>query len=283
MTLPSPRLALQLKAVPPGRGARWVIDAFRIFGRRPLAFTTLFMLFLFVALVSSLVPLIGGVAQMMALPLLSLGFMIATQSALLDGPVHPGQFIEPLRTDPKRRRALLVLCAVYGVAAVVILLLCDVVSDGALARLQTMMARGDTPQADFDALFAEPGLSAAVIVGVLLGTLLAVPFWHAPALVHWGSQSVGQALFSSTLALWRSKGAFLVYALTWFAIIVAFGVVSALLFGLLGMRQLAPVLALPAGLMFSTVFYISLLFTFSDSFGGRTPTPAEPAPERDAV
>jgi hypothetical protein len=34
------------------------------------------------------VPLLGGVLQMMLLPLLSLGFMIASQSALLDGPVR---------------------------------------------------------------------------------------------------------------------------------------------------------------------------------------------------
>jgi hypothetical protein len=38
-----------------------------------------------------------------------------------------------------------------------------------------------------------------------------VPFWHAPGLVHWGSQGVGQALFSSTLAVWRCRGAFVVY------------------------------------------------------------------------
>jgi hypothetical protein len=46
------------------------------------------------------VPLLGGLVQMMSLPLLSLGFMVAAQVALLDGKVHPRQFIEPLQTDP---------------------------------------------------------------------------------------------------------------------------------------------------------------------------------------
>jgi hypothetical protein len=94
-----------------------------------------------------------------------------------------------------------------------------------------------------------------------------VPFWHAPALVHWGAQGVGQALFSSTLAVWRSRGAFLVYMIVWFLLVMGVGVLSALLFGLLGMRELGSLVAMPAGLFFSTLFYVSLIFTFNDSFG----------------
>ena len=37
--------------------------------------------------------------------MLSLGFMVATQSALRGGPVTPGQFVEPLLGDPQRARA----------------------------------------------------------------------------------------------------------------------------------------------------------------------------------
>ena len=261
-------MPLLLKKVDPARGARWVRDAFALFARRPLAFTMLFVVFLFAALVMSLVPVIGGVLQMMSLPLLSLGFMIAGQSALLDGAVKPAQFVEPLRGDPGRRRALLVLCALYGVLAVALLVACDLLSDGAMERLQVLMSSPDTPQAEVAALLAEPGLQSAVILGLVGGAVLSVPFWHAPALVHWGAQGVGQALFSSTLAVWRCKGAFTVYSLTWAAVIAVFGIVTALVFGFLGLGNVGTLLALPAGLMFSTVFYVSLLFTFNDSFGG---------------
>lgn len=261
-------MPLLLKKVAPARGARWVRDAFALFARRPLAFTMMFVVFLFAALVVAIVPLVGGVLQMMSLPLLSLGFMIASQSALLDGAVKPGQFIEPLRGDPARRRALLVLCALYGVLAVALLIVCDELSAGAMQRLQALMSAGNAPPAEVEALLAEPGLQSAVILGLVGGTLLSIPFWHAPALVHWGAQGVAQALFSSTLAMWRSKGAFLVYGLTWAAVIAVFGLVTALVFGFLGMGQVGTLLALPAGLMFSTVFYVSLLFTFNDSFGG---------------
>ena len=260
-------MTLLLKSVPASRGPRWIADALRLFARRPLAFTMMFAAFMFAALLSSLLPYVGGVLQMMALPLLSLGFMVASQSALLNGPVHPSQFIEPLQPDPVRRRALLTLCVIYGVSAVAILLLCDTLSDNAMGRLMTLSAKGESAQPEIDAVLAEPGLAMVTLLLVTLGTLLSVPFWHAPALVHWGGQSVGQALFSSTLAVWRSKGAFFTYALAWTGLVFGFAVLASLLFGLLGLRQLASLAAVPAGLLFSTVFYVSLLFTFNDSFG----------------
>ena len=52
--------------------------------------------------------------QMATLPLLSLGFMVAGQSALLGGGVHPGQFFEPLRGSPQKRRALITLRQLLG-------------------------------------------------------------------------------------------------------------------------------------------------------------------------
>ncbi|WP_346728217.1 BPSS1780 family membrane protein [Rubrivivax gelatinosus] len=266
--IPTDPMPLQLKKVEPARGARWLGDAFALFARRPLAFTAMFAVFLFAALAVSLLPLVGGVLQMMSLPLLSLGFMVASQSALFGGPVTPAQFIEPLRADPARRRSLLLLCLIYGLAAIAILVICDWVSGGAMQRLQELMAQGTVDQAELDALMAEPGVTAAAMLALVLGSLLSVPFWHAPALVHWGRQSVAQSLFSSTLAVWRCKGAFFVYGLAWFVVATVFGIAAALVFSVLGAHSAASMLALPAGLLFSTVFYVSLLFTFNDSFGG---------------
>jgi hypothetical protein len=267
-------MALSLKSVEASRGPRWIGDAFRLYAKRPLGFTALFAVFLFAAMLASLVPLLGGLAQMMSLPLLSLGFMVAGQSALLDGPVHPRQFIEALRTSPERRIALLKLCVLYGVLALLILLLADAVSNNAWDRLQKLMAKGEGAQPEIDALLAEPGVGVGTLLAIVLGSLLSIPFWHAAALVHWGGQGVRQSLFSSTLAVWRSKGAFLAYALAWAGVLLAFGVITAVVFVLLGAPQMAGMLGVPAGLIFSTVFYISVLFTFTDSFGGSpSPTP----------
>jgi hypothetical protein len=92
--------------------------------------------------------------------------------------------------------------------------------------------------------------------------------------VHWDGQSVAQSLFSSTVGCWRNKGAFAVFGLTWVAVILAFGVLLNTVFALLlDSPQLVPMAALPAGLLFSTVFYASLYFTFADCFGEPAATP----------
>jgi hypothetical protein len=68
--------------------------------------------------------------------------------------------------------------------------------------------------------------------------LLSVPYWHAPALVHWGGQGVAQALFSSTLAL-AQQGAFAFNMLLWGALMGVASAVS-LVFALIGLASSRP-------------------------------------------
>ena len=268
-------MALLLNPVPASQGPRWIAASFKLFAKRPLGFTSLFAMYLFAAMLVAQLPVLGAVLQMTSLPLLSLGIMVAGQSALLDGPVHPRQFVEALRGDAVKRRSLLTLCGLYGLLAIAVLLLADGVSGHAWERLQRLLAK-EGAQAEIDTLLSEPGVGAGALLAVVLGSLLAVPFWHAPALVHWGGQGVRQALFSSTLAVLRSKAAFFTYMMAWVGVLLLFGLVTAVVFGLLGTPQLTGLIGIPAGLVFSTVFYISVLFTFNDSFG-TTPalTPAQ--------
>ncbi len=278
-------MPLLLKPVEASRGTRWIGDAFRLFGRKPLAFTALFAVFVFIVTLSSVVPMLGMAVQFMAMPLVSLGFMVAGQSALLDGPVHPRQYLEPLRGDPLRRRALIKLSFLYGMLALCILLVADAASDSAFGRMQALMAQGagtasgTTPGTAQLPLQPPPGLGTAVFLMLGLGTLLSVPFWHAAPLVHWGGQGVKQALFSSTVAVWRSKGAFAVYIAAWVGLSFLVGTAALILIALLGAPQLVSLLLVPVMMSFSAVFYLSVLFTFNDSFGGAPSRAAdEPAP-----
>jgi len=262
-------MALHLHTVAARQGLAWLKTAFAVFVRRPLGLTVMFVVFLFGSLLLLAVPVLGTVVVMMALPMLSLGFMVATRSVLGGGPAHPGQFVEPLRGDERTRRGLLQLCVIYGLITVMIIAAADAVDGGRFERLQVLLAtpeRSGVENAELEALFADPRLSWGMAVRFGFAALLAVPFWHAPALVLWGAQGVGQALFSSTLAVWRNRGAMLVYLAGWAALIAAFAIAVGLLFGLLGARQLVGLVALPAMLMFTCVFYVSLYFTFTASF-----------------
>lgn len=262
-------MALSIRQAAPAAGVQWMRDAFRLFMRRPLPFAGMFVSFLLLALLATLVPLVGGIVMLMALPLLTLGFMLASRAALDDLPVHPGLFIEPLRGEASTRRALLTLCMTYALATVLIMGLSEWIDGGSFERLQQLMAKGDEGRAEMEAILADPNFTWGLVTRFGLAGLLSVPFWHAPALVYWQRQGVGQALFSSTLALWRCKGAFLMYSLAWVAVIAVFGAVAGLVFSLFNARQLAGLIAMPAGLMFSTVFYVSLLYTYEGCFDTR--------------
>ena len=101
--------------------------------------------------------------------------------------------------------------------------------------------------------------------------LLSVPFWHAPALVFWGGQGLMQALFSSTLAIWRARSAFTLYTLGWSALVMAASIIVTLLVVLTGSRQWLGWVSMPMGLALSAAFYVSLWFSFADCFGRDDP------------
>jgi hypothetical protein len=268
-------MALSLKTPSAGRGALWVREGFRLFGRKPLAFSGMFAAFLFVALVVAFLPFVGPLLQMALLPLLSLGFMVASLAALKGEPVQPGQFFEPFQADPARTRALIGLCVAYGLAAIGLLLLCNWISDGKLEQLQALWAAGEERREERDALAADRDVFVGTVVGILGVPLLSIPFWHAPALIYWGGQGVAQALFSSTLAVWRCRGAFLVYAVAGGALAIGALMVVSLAAGLIGAPSLVAVLAVPVALSMTSVFYLSVLFSFNDSFGGKAVPPMD--------
>ncbi len=260
---------MKLLTVPASRGVLWVRSGFRVFFAKPMAFSALFAAFLFGALLLLLVPVVGALLMLAALPLVSQAFMLATKGALAGHTPMVGVFVEPLRARRPQAIVMLKIGLLYATASLFIMWLSDWVDGGTFNALQEAMSTQTADTERLDALLADPRLSAGMLLRLSLASCLAVPFWHAPALVHWESQGPAQALFSSTIACWRNKGAFVVYALTWAVLIVLFGVLVNSVFILLGAPKLVPIAAMAGGLMFSTVFYASLYFTFSDCFEQR--------------
>jgi len=257
---------MKLQLLPARQGALWVRRGFAVFFTHPLAFAALFTGFLFFGLVSMLVPLVGPILLLASLPLVSLGFMLATQRALQGQHPGPGVFIAPLRVDRARSIAQLRLGMAYAVASVFIIWLSDVADGGKFDALQQAMAGGKEDASAIAALLADTQLQFGLLLRFGLASLLSLPFWHAPALVHWDGQGVSKALFFSTIAIWRNRGAFLVYGLAWAGAILLFGALANVFAAVTQQAQLVALAALPAGLLFSTVFYASLYFTFVDCF-----------------
>lgn len=258
---------MRLQTVPARQGAVWVRQGFRVFFRQPLAFAGLFATFLFAAFVCALLPLIGTFVAVALLPLVTAGFMIATRTALGGAYPTPRVFVEPLRGPRERTVAMIQLGLGYAFATLVIMWLSDLLDGGTLEDLMEALQAGQsTPETAAKTMAGDPRIEIGLLLRFALAGLLSIPFWHAPALVHWDGHGWAKALFSSTLACWRNKGAFAVYSLVWFGAIMLIGIASNLLFALLGLAQAMAVALVPISLMLSTIFYASLFFTFADCF-----------------
>lgn len=269
---------MRLQLVPPRNGALWVRQGFAAFVKQPVGFAGLFATFLFTVFAFTIVPVIGPLLLLALLPLGSLGFMIATRY-VLDGKFPlPRAFIAPLRTGRSERLALIKLGLLYAASTWAILALSDWIDGGALDALMEAQASSAASPDVIAGKLADPRLELGVLLRFALLGLLSVPFWHAPALVHWDGQSAAKALFFSTVACWRNKGAFIVYSLSWLGVFALFALVANLLFAVAGRAQLVPFIAMPASLLFSTVFYASLYFTFADCFAPNHASPARQEP-----
>lgn len=257
---------MRLQLVTARQGIVWVRRGFQVFARQPLGFSMLFAAFVFAMAVLSLLPLVGPFLLLALLPLVSLWFMIATRAALAGGFATPAALVQPLRAEPARARGLIQLGLIYAAASVSIMWLADVIDGGTLDQLMERLSDSKSSAEDVAELLSDGRLQAGLVVRAALAAVLSVPFWHAPALVHWDGQRCAQALFSSSVAVWRNRGAFTWFAIAWTALALGFALLANVVFLLLGAPQLITLAALPVSLIFSTVFYASLYFTFADSF-----------------
>ncbi len=258
-------MQLHLQQVPAGNGRLWIRHGFKIFRRQPLAFSGLLGLALFVSMLVGALPFVGPMLGLMGIPVFSLGFMLATHLALQRKRPGVEVFITPFKLTRERRRHQLVLCTGFALAMLLILLLADQI-DGEVTRELMELMKKDANSDAIATIAADPRLVWGFATRAIGMTLLSVPYWHAPALVHWGGQSAAQALFSSTLALWRNKGAFALNGLLWAGLAFACSGVISIVFGLLGLLQLAPLASIACFLVLMSVFYASLYFSFVDCF-----------------
>lgn len=256
---------MRLQRVEPREGGAWVRRGAQVFLRQPLGFAALFAACLFAFVVLRSLPLVGSLLLLMVAPVGSLVFMIASRLVSEGSSPMPGAFTGIARAGRPRQAALAKLGLAYLAAALCVYLISAAVDGGAFGDLVDSMRDGKASQEDTLARMGNGRMQFAVIFWLTMVSLLAVPFWHAPALVFWGEQSWARALFFSTVAIWRNRGAFTVFGLVWAALSFAFVVVSGIGVALLG-PQFYAFVGTPLMLALATVFYASLWFSYAGCF-----------------
>lgn len=263
-------MGLRLKKVSFTQGQAWLRAGLRTFVRHPMGFVALFTGYLLLSLLLGVVPLVGPVLAASSIPLLSLVFMIATREVQQGRPVRPALLFAWWQDGPLQRRRVLMLCLGYGLLVTLVVVAAFQEGGDALAAALKPLGTASGNTQDLMSVISHPAVNRLVNWITLGVALVSVPWWHALALVRWGGQSPAQALFSSTLALWRTRGALLVYGLSWLGFTLLGSLAASLLsllLSLVGGAALALVPGLMMMLALSSAFYISLWFMFEDSFG----------------
>ncbi len=272
-------MMLHLQTVPARNGLIWVRHGLKVVQRQPFALIGLFSLTMLVWTLLSLT-VVGSLVTVASVPLVCLGFMLASHQVLQSHTPTVSVFTQPLQLTPERRKAQLLLGLLSVVLSVVISQISIWVAGGAMDQLADMAKSGTQPDpVAVVAVMTDPRMVQATMTFFGLLTLVSIPLWHAPALIHWGGQGVIQSLFSSTLGVWRNKGAFFVSGLAWTLLTFACSMVVSLVAALLGSPVLATLLQVPVFFVLFTAFLCSLYFTFIDCFmfGAPKDLPVPPA------
>jgi hypothetical protein len=261
-------MGLKLNDVPASAGMRWVGQALADFLRQPLGYSLLFIVFFIVLLLVGLVPALGAGFLLVAMPLLSLAYMMAAHGAAQGQAPQASVFLAPWRSPaPDRRRPLLALLLLHAALTSGAVWLGQALSDGGLGEwFAAAYLQPDTKPEELTRLANQPGVTAGALSCLGLLMVVSLLYWFAPALVVWAGQGVGQALFSSALALWRARWAFLNYIVVWFGVTMGLLIVANFI-ALVAGQAVAALLVMPVQLMLTCTFYISLYHSFRDCFG----------------
>ncbi|MGN6529255.1 MAG: BPSS1780 family membrane protein [Burkholderiaceae bacterium] len=276
------RVSVRIREVPAAAGLRWIRLGWRAFARQPAGFLGMFALFLLLGFLWSLplgvvlVPLGNALGlgtapaeflSFLPMPLLTLGFMAATEAVTNDLRIRPAMMFEALRGPRARPRSLLAVGVGYVVLAALAWFVGDSLDHGeAAAWLAQPIAQ---PAQAGDAAAIKPLSDSAQLALLLKAAIVAlgsVPLWHAPALVAWARQGAAKAMFASVLGLWRSRGALALHLLGWLAIVLVFSMACGVLMAVLQGSILVIAIMFVGGWVMTAWFYATLWFGFQDTF-----------------
>ena len=251
---------MKLNVVKASTGTTWVRQGIRTFWRQPLALSGLFLLFMALASLTSMLSYGGTFLGLMFIPAASLGLMAAAREADLGRFPMPSMLIIAFKQSAAQSKIMVLMGFLYGLLFCFVLVMSSFFDNGEFARIY--MAGGGMGE---DHLLNEHFQTAAVFT-LLMYLPLSSLFWHAPALVHWHAQPLAKSIFFSFMACWANWRAFAVFALTWSAIFLTTSVLLSLISMLLEDGQISMMLMLPAMLMLATMFFTSSYYSFRDCF-----------------
>ena len=221
-----------------GFGAAWWGEGWRVFAASPGVWIAMVLILFVLMFVMVLVPLIGGIAQALLLPVFWGGTMLGCHALARGEPLRVAHLFEAFGSG--RFGSLIIVGLVMLAGAIVVSLVVVMVAFMTIgvAGLGTLANLTDPMAIDLRALYALDGALLVVFAVAFMGFgLMAMAFWFAPALIVLDHEEPLRALRKSFVASTRNLDAMVVYGLVY----IALSIVATIPF-LLGWLVFAPML-----------------------------------------
>jgi hypothetical protein len=183
---------MRLNSVASKEGYTWIRQGIWLFKQNPLGFLMLVFMYVFVAQLAVIIPVIGVFAVLLLTPTLSVGFMTACRQAIQQERIRPSVYLIALRSGQLIRNRILQLGLVY---AALILLMSFVLS--LLVDFETLLPLMTTDKPITPEALRQVYL--VLVFGAVLYIPIAMLMWFSPILIAWADMSVPQALLMPSI------------------------------------------------------------------------------------
>ena len=191
-----------------GRGAGWLIDGFGYFSKAPLAWIGSIFLLIIIFIVMSVIPLLGGLAAQILMPVFFAGLLIGCHAQ-----DSGGEFtVNHLFAGFSRHTSQLVLLGVIYTIGIILISIAMVIIIFVLpggVELARQMESGDIEQLRN----AMRTFTLVILIGSALYLPLLMAYWFAPALVALDDMSPVAAMKLSFTGCLYNILPFLVYGI----------------------------------------------------------------------
>ena len=231
-----------------GNGLTWWAEGWRLFTASPWMWIAIFLAFMVITILLSLVPLIGSFASTVLAPVLAAGVMAGCNAQDRGGELTINHLFAGF-SDHLASLLVVGLLCLAGTVVILFVMLAIAVATIGMGGIGALLA-GDPIQGGLTML-ATLGFGAmlATLAGVLVALPLMMAYWFAPALVMLRKDEPLAAMKASFVACLANVWPMLVYSLVGLAL----AIVATIPFGL-GWFVLAPVFAASVYASYKDIF-----------------------------
>ncbi len=192
---------MQARQVNAGNGWNWIADGFRLFKESPVIWIALFLIYVLIAMVLSVIPLFGPIVLNLLAPVFMAGFMLGCKA------IEEGEELEinHLFAGFKVHTSRLITVGGIYLAGIIIIVGIVFIATGSAALIGT--DAGHASAAETGQLLLAISITLAAVIPLVMA------YWFAPALVVFHDVKPVEAMKLSFNACLRNIVPFLVYGL----------------------------------------------------------------------